>query len=118
MIFARARPGVVQESPPDEPLQSLTDAAVSMTDSGDIGDQEPLAVMDLLATIETPGAASAILRAMRGLDPRPGALQAMAQAFDEIRGKLVELATDVILAEADDSQQDAAEYAESHNGHR
>ena len=102
MIFDRARLGVVQESPPDEPLQALTDAAVSMTDSGDIGDQEPLAVMDLLSTIETHGAASAILRAMRGLDPRPGALQAMEQAFDEIRGRLVELATDVILAEADD----------------
>lgn len=101
-IIAKARPGVLPVSPSDEPLQSLTDAAVSMTDSGDIGDQEPLAVMDLLSTIETHGAASAILRAMRGLDPRPGALQAMEQAFDEIRGRLVELATDVILAEADD----------------
>ena len=118
MIFARARPGVVQESPPDEPLQALTDAAVSMTDSGDIGDQEPLAVMDLLSTIETPGAASAILRAMRGLEPRPGALQHMAEAFDEIRGRLVELATDVILAEADDSRCDAAEFAADNDGHR
>lgn len=96
MIFARTRPGVVQESPPDEPLQSLTDAAVSMTDSGDIGDQEPLAVMDLLSTIETPGAASAILRAMRGLDPRPGAMQAMAAAFAEIRAELIMVAERVI----------------------
>lgn len=96
MIFARARPGVVQESPPDEPLQALTDAAVSMTDSGDIGDQEPLAVMDLLSTIETHGAASAILRAMRGLDPRPGAMQAMAAAFAEIRAELIMVAERVI----------------------
>lgn len=94
MIFARTRPGVVQESPPDEPLQSLTDAAVSMTDSGDIGDHCAVGVLQLLGDIQTPGAASAILRAMRGIEPRPGGMQTMARAFDEIRDRLIELATE------------------------
>lgn len=103
-ISTRWPTGYLPTDPPDD-----DDEASEMVDHGDIGDHEPDSVVELLGDIRTPGAASAILRAMRGLDPRPGAMQAMAAAFAEIRDELIVIAERVISERANEARQAEAE---------
>ena len=101
--------------PPDDGPEIFLSDVEAMVDSGEFCDRPEMGIhdsawvysgadtfFDCLASKyeKAPGSAAAICRAMRGLDPRPGDLEAMDSLFKMMRDELIAACKQTLCAEA------------------